>query len=219
MGLLLVSKQYMFIIAAPALIMLRPRDGGWIGYIKWCGKAFLAGAMVSLPLMLWNLPAYIHSNFAAAAGADFRYDAMSFFAYWADTHGWTPPTWIGAVSLVVAVPVTIASIRRCEFTAGGFAAACSVVMVFFFALNKFAFANYFYLVIATSCASVRVKRSRYVLRNAHPQQTGRATDGGITIPRLNSGKRPLTLTLSPVRLRSPQASTGRGDKKGRLGPL
>ena len=69
MGLLLVSKQYMFIIAAPALIMLRPRDGGWIGYIKWCGKAFLAGAMVSLPLMLWNLPAYIHSNFAAAASA------------------------------------------------------------------------------------------------------------------------------------------------------
>jgi hypothetical protein len=152
----------MFIVAVPALIMLRPQGAGRIGYAKWVGKAVLAGAVVSLPLALWNTPAYLHSNFAAASGAAFRYDAMSFFAYWADTHNWTPPTWIGGVCLLAAVPVTIAAIRRCENSAGGFAAACGVVMVFFFALNKFAFLNYFYLVIATLCASVAGSEARAV---------------------------------------------------------
>jgi hypothetical protein len=154
LGILLASKQYMFIVAAPALLMLRPRESDWTTTSKWCGKVLLAGMLVSLPLILWNPAAYVRSNFAAAAGAAFRYDALSFFAYWADTHSWTPPIWIGAVSLIVAVPVTVVAIKRCEPTAGGYAAACAVVMIFFFALNKFAFANYFYLVIATLAVSV-----------------------------------------------------------------
>ena len=154
LGLLLASKQYMFIVATSALFMLRPRKSGWTALAIWCGKVLLAGMLVSLPLILWNPAAYIRSNFAAAAGAGFRYDAMSYLAYWADTHNWTPPMWIGAVSLMLAVPATIVAIKRFEPTAGGFAAACAVVMVFFFAFNKFAFANYFYLVIATICISI-----------------------------------------------------------------
>jgi hypothetical protein len=164
LGMLLASKQYMFIVAAPALVMLRPRELDWTTTIKWCGKVFLVGMLVSLPLILWNPAAYMRSNFAAAAGAACRYDALSFFAYWADTHNWTPPIWIGAVSLIVAMPVTILAIKRCESTAGGFAAACAIVMIFFFSLNKFAFCNYFYLVIATLGVCVTASQPESAIR-------------------------------------------------------
>lgn len=167
LGLLLASKQYMFIAIAPALLLLPNEDRP-----KWIAKVVAAALLVSLPLILWNLPAYLRANFAAASGAAFRYDAMSYFAYWADTHAWTPPSWIGWVCLLAAVPVTALALKHSPHTPQGFTAALSVVMIVFFALNKFAFCNYYYLVIAAFCTAA-APRSRELARASIPIENTR----------------------------------------------
>jgi hypothetical protein len=112
-----------------------------------------AGLVASLPLILWNVRAYVHANFAAASGAAFRYDALSYFAYWADTHAWTPPRHVEWISLLTLVPTGWFVLRRAGRSAAGFTVGLSLVALVFFASNKFAFCNYYYLVIAALCTS------------------------------------------------------------------
>src|SRR6185312_14878126 len=129
------------------------------GRVRWCAKAMTAGLVASLPLILWNVRAYLHANFAAASGAAFRYDALSYFAYWADTHDWTPPRHVEWISLLTLVPTGWFTLRRAGRSAAGFAAGLSLVALVFFASNKFAFCNYYYLVIAALCTSVAASAS------------------------------------------------------------
>ncbi len=153
LGLLLVSKQFMFCAAGPSLLLLG-RGWNWTRAQRMYAKAALAGALVSVPLALWNVEAYWRANFAAAAAAKLRYDALSFLAYWANTHDWTPSASIGAVALVAVLPATALVIWRCEWSPAGFAAAVGIVFLVFFSINKFDFCNYYYFVISALCAAV-----------------------------------------------------------------
>lgn len=122
-------------------------------------KAVLAGAAVSLPLALWNPHAFLHSTFHVAGGAKFRLDALSYFAYYANITDWTPPQWLGCVSFLAALATGAITLRRAERSPAGFAAAVALIFLVFFSLNKFAFCNYYYFVVAALCTSAAVMQS------------------------------------------------------------
>ena len=158
LGLFLVSKQYLPLAALPALLLIRPRWGFREG-VRLFGKAALAGAMVSLPLALWNTRAFLHSTLLVASGAKFRLDALSYFAFYANLRDWTPPQALGGVSFLAAMATGALTLRRGERSAAGFAAAVSLMFLVFFSLNKFAFCNYYYFVIAALCTSAAAMAS------------------------------------------------------------
>ena len=152
LGLFLVSKQYLPLALLPAMLLVKPkwnvRDAAVL-----LGKAALIGAAVSLPLALWNMRAFLHSTLFVANGAKFRLDALSYFAYYAQTHDWTPSQSLGSVSFLAAIIAGIFVLVWGERSAAGFSAGVALVFMAFFCLNKFAFCNYYYFIVATLCAS------------------------------------------------------------------
>ena len=162
LGLLLVSKQYMLCAIAPAFLLIG-RPLRWREMLASFRSSRSSSAQaVSLPLALWNFRAFLNSNFLVAGGAKFRMDALSFFAYYANIRDWTPPAWIGSVSFLAAVPITIFAMRRAARTPAGFATALGLVFIFFFSLNKFAFCNYYYFVVGTFCVSIAASAAAQV---------------------------------------------------------
>jgi hypothetical protein len=106
--------------------------------------------LVSLPLVLWNFPAFWHSAVAVQLKQPFRDDALSFLSLFYRTTGVAPPAWIAFVTLF---GVQALGLWRSPRTAGGFAAAVAASLLAFFAFNKQAFANYYFLVAcAFACA-------------------------------------------------------------------
>jgi hypothetical protein len=176
LGLLLVSKQYMVWAVVPSVLLLGPALE-WRGALRLLGKAAAVGAVVSLPLALWNFGAFWHSNFVVAAGAQFRFDALSFPALVANVFAWTPPVWIGLVSFVATAMVTVPVMRRAPRSPAGFAAGVAMVFLVFFSLNKFAFCNYYYFVVAILCSSVSATGER-----ALPTQESMPSDREIPLP-------------------------------------
>jgi hypothetical protein len=152
LGLLLVSKQYMILAAAPALLLL-PRPWTLRQTTSFAAKAILAAALVTLPLALWNWPAFLHSNFLVAGGAKFRLDALSYFAYAASVFNWAPAQSLGGISFLAALAAAAVALRRADRSPAGFAAAIALMYLAFFCLNKFAFCNYYYFVISALCTS------------------------------------------------------------------
>lgn len=147
-GLLLVSKQYM-IIAAPVVLLLVPRP--WSARALWgfAWRASLAGAAVTLPLVLWNLQAFLHSAVWLQFRQPFRWDALSYLV-WAEPKN--PAKWMGLpfAGAAIAWLAVLAAGRRRKVP---FALALALTMAAFFALNKQAFANYYYLVIGLFCVA------------------------------------------------------------------
>jgi len=159
LGLFLVSKQYLPLAILPAMLLIKPkwnlRDMAVL-----LGKAALIGAAVSLPLALWNCRAFLHSTFLVASGAKFRLDALSYFAYYAQLHDWTPPQSFGGISFLAALATGVFVLLRGERSAAGFSAGVALVFMVFFCLNKFAFCNYYYFIVATLCTSAAALQGR-----------------------------------------------------------
>ena len=159
LGLFLVSKQYVPLAMLPAMLLLKPK-WDWRDAANLLGKAALIGAAVSLPLALWNFRAFLHSTLLVASGAKFRLDALSYFAYSAQLHDWTPPQSLGRVSFLAALVTGVFVLRRGERSAAGFSAGVALVFMMFFCLNKFAFCNYYYFIVATLCTSAAALQGR-----------------------------------------------------------
>jgi hypothetical protein len=159
LGLLLVSKQYMPLAAIPAVLLAGQSFRLRKVMILFVKAAFM-GAVVSLPLALWNSRAFLHSTLLVASGAQFRLDALSFFAFFANVYGWTPPGWAGGISYMAAIIVGLGVLKKAGRSPAGFGAATALVFLLFFSLNKFAFCNYYYFVIATLCGAVGASRER-----------------------------------------------------------
>ena len=159
-GLFVASKQYL-VFAAPVAILLLGRRFSWRSAIKPAAVAVGAACIVSLPLVLWNLKAFIQSTSAAAGAAAFREDAMNFMAMF----GYYFPKYLPSATLasqcgVIAAIIGIAIVlRRGPRTPAGFAAGVALVYFLFFAVYKFAFCNYYYLIIAACCCAVGATRA------------------------------------------------------------
>jgi hypothetical protein len=145
LGLLLATKQYM-----PVALLLLP-----LMAIPWKRTAALltvALAMaVTLPMALWNIPAFVHSAISFHLRSPYRSDALSFQAWWGyERAGWTGPSWPAFVAMGFAMA---ACLRWAPRRSGGFAMAIAFCFLVFFSLSKQAFANYYYLILAACCAA------------------------------------------------------------------
>lgn len=154
LGLFLASKQYVP-VAGLLGVLLVGGWGNWRSLAKLWGWGALAAVVVTIPLALWNWPAFWYSTMELQFHQPFRLDSISFLAWW---YGGppqrlmeSPPYWIPFVALLIGL---IATLARCPHTPGGFAAAVGISFLMFFAFNKQAFANYYFLVIGSLCVAL-----------------------------------------------------------------
>ena len=148
-GLLLAIKQYM-VFAVPLGLLLVPRPLTWRGVVRFYVLAFIAAAVVSAPLVLWDWGAFYYSAATVQKVAPFRQDALSYLVWFYFKTGRQPGLAAALVGVVVGVAL---SLWRAPRDAAGFAGAVALTYLPFIALNKQAFANYYFFVIgALACA-------------------------------------------------------------------
>ncbi len=141
-GLFLASKQYAF-LAAPALALLMPQPLQWKDYARTLGKSVLIAVAITLPFFLWNVEAFVRSAITLQLHQPFRADALSYLSWFArGNQHW--PTWLAFVAAAVGAALAV---WRGAHSPSGFAAGVALTLVLFFAFNKQAFCNYYFLVI------------------------------------------------------------------------
>jgi hypothetical protein len=153
LGLLLAAKQYTIFIPPLAALLVTPRFT-WREYGKLLLKAFLVAAIVSLPLILWDVHAFLRSAVTLQLKQPLREDALSYLLwyYWhVDKETARAMTWLPFAGVMIAIPLAMWLWPK---NAGGFAGAVAVVYFTFFALNRQAFCNYYFLVIAAMCCAI-----------------------------------------------------------------
>ena len=144
-GLLLASKQYMALLIPIIPLLTDWRD--WRFHVK----AVASACIVTLPLALWNLGAFWNNAVVLQFRQPFREDALSFAA--ALSRAGSPKLHTG-VAIVAALGVAVFCASKLPRSAHSFALAVAITFLTFFALNKQAFANYYFFVIAALCCSI-----------------------------------------------------------------
>lgn len=161
LGLMIVTKQYM-VLALPLMFLLLPRLlPPWKEIFK---QLMIVGGValaVSLPLALWNLPAFWYSVFTFQVLQPFRPDSLSYMA-------WAYQQWAILLPVALAFAVTAAAIGlacwRAPRTPAGFAAGLALVGLAFFAFNKQAFCHYYYFVLGAMCCGLAATQPEDVLQ-------------------------------------------------------
>jgi len=154
-GLFLAMKQYL-IFAVPLVLFLLPRP--WTRKQVWdfAWRAAAVAAAVTLPLVLINVPAFWRDVVEWQTVQPFRVEALSYLAWWAQSHPEHPSTAWAFVAALVALGLAWWRLPR---SPSGFAAAVAVVFIAFFAFNKQAFCNYYFFVIGALCVAVATLRT------------------------------------------------------------
>jgi hypothetical protein len=148
LGLFWAAKQYVPLTGPLALLLVK-RPVRRADLARLLISAVATAAVVTLPLVLWDAPAFWHSAVAVQFLQPFRPDALSLAAMIYDATGATPPAWVAFVALAA---VQALALWRAPRTPAGFAVATGASLLAFFAFNKQAFANYYFLVIgALAC--------------------------------------------------------------------
>ena len=141
LGLLLASKQYTALMLPLAFLLTQTRRDA----LRLMAGAIAVAGAITLPFFLWDPTAFWRNIVVLQFKLPFRMDALSFTSLLAHISG----VRIGAAAGFVAAAVTIVwAVRRARRNAAGFAGAAALVMLVFFALNKQASCNYYFLVIA-----------------------------------------------------------------------
>jgi len=152
LGLFLVSKQHTFLAVAPIVLLYRaPLDVRRLG--RDAAVAVGVGALVTLPLALWDVRAFLHSTLGSIGTVGLRHDALSYLAWLADKIQRDPPRVLEFLGWVGAAAMTVVCLRRLPRTPAAFALAIAAVYCVFFAFGKLAFCNYYYFVIAALCCA------------------------------------------------------------------
>jgi hypothetical protein len=143
LGLFFAIKQYN-VIFLPLLFLLLPRPLDWRRSLRFLGVMVLTGAIVSLPLALWNWPAFWNSNVTIQIKQPFRHDAFSYLALIANTRpgNFDPPRWWSMIPFALLLPTWAILLWRLPRNMTGFVlgvAGTSIVFLFF---NRQAFLNY-----------------------------------------------------------------------------
>jgi len=140
LGLFLGMKQYT-VIFLPLVFLLLPRPLCWRTSARFLGLMVFTGAIVSLPLALWDWQAFWHSVVTIQVLQPFRYDAMSFLALIANAYPNDPPpaSWI---PFALLVPTWVVLLWRLPRNISGFVLGVVGTMIVFLFTNRQAFMNY-----------------------------------------------------------------------------
>jgi hypothetical protein len=150
LGLLFASKQYLLFLI-PLTLLLIPPKSSWRNWIGVYGGMAVVAVAVTAPLALWDFPAFMWNVGEAQWHQIFRMDALSYLALYARVFNQTPSQLIGFVALAVAYLLVWRFISR---TPSGFVAGFALCLGLFFAFNKQAFCNYYFLVIGAICCTL-----------------------------------------------------------------
>ncbi|MEW5739886.1 MAG: hypothetical protein AB1938_13220 [Myxococcota bacterium] len=142
-GVMLASKQYAFLLA-PALLLLPEVRRDRRSFLIFAGKAVGTAAALTLPFLLWDPKAFVHSVFLVQLGLPFRSDAMNFSAWWVQRGGSPPP---GVLGFLMLIPPLVAMRFRAARDAGGMGIAAATTMLCFVIFNRQAFCNYYFLIL------------------------------------------------------------------------
>jgi hypothetical protein len=88
----------------------------------------------------------------------FRPDSLSYLAWYARIAGTQPASWVGFVMMFAAMAAVI---WRAPRTAAGFAAGGATILFAFFAFNKQAFCNYYFVVVGALWCAVAASSGRH----------------------------------------------------------
>jgi hypothetical protein len=150
LGFFLATKQYLA-LAGPATLVLLPRPFRVRPALLLLGTAAAVAFVLTAPLALWDLRAFVHSTWTVQQIAPFREDALSYAVRVFQATG----TRLGpGAALAATLPAAALALWRAPRGAAGFAAALALTFLPFIALNKQAFANYYYFAIAALWAAV-----------------------------------------------------------------
>lgn len=145
LGLLIVSKQYMplALLAMPLLIRRNL-------VATYC-KAAVAAAVVTLPLVLWNVQAFWHSAVELQLRLPFHADALNWAAWWVQSGHAAPPQWLPFVAALIALAIAMWLAPR---NSAGFAIVVALAFLAFFGLAKQAYCHYYLFTIGALCGCV-----------------------------------------------------------------
>ncbi len=154
LGLFFASKQYLlFIIPLSLLLFPISLNSSW----KEQGKPYVwvFGTMfaISAPLAFWNLPAFTWNVGGMLWYYIFRPDSLSYLALYARIFNQPPPQYI--ILSFVALAISFFMVWRfVPRNLTGFVLSISFCLLIFFAFNKQAFCNYYFLVISAICCTL-----------------------------------------------------------------
>jgi hypothetical protein len=143
-GLLLASKQYLVLAFPLVLLLPLPRSARRIG--KFTLVAIAVAMIVTLPLAVWEIRAFVHSVITLQFHQPPRADALSYLSRSANIPAWAPFAFTAIAMLFC--------LWRCPRNPAGFAAGLSLTLFAFFATNKQAFCNYYFMVLAAMCCAL-----------------------------------------------------------------
>jgi hypothetical protein len=150
-GLLLAIKQYT-ILAAPLLLMMLL----WRQAVRTLLKASSVAAIIAIPFIAWNPVSFVRSVVLWQLRQPFRPDALSVAALLDHTNGIRLGMWFCALATIGAM---FFAYRKSPRSAFGFVLSLSFVLTVFFATNKQAFCNYYFLVVGLACGAGALSQS------------------------------------------------------------
>jgi hypothetical protein len=150
LGLLFAVKQYA-ILAGLAVFLLPLGADRLRDYALLLGKALLLATVITLPMALWNVSGFVSDVLVVQFQQPFRLDALSYLVWFARQTGVRPPS---VIAFLMVVPAVALMVWRGTRAPSGFAAAVSLILFTFFAFNKQAFVNYYFLVVGALCCAL-----------------------------------------------------------------
>jgi hypothetical protein len=155
LGLCLAVKQTM-VLVLPAVWLLLPRPlPARRELLRLFAITLAVGAASTLPFFLWDPGRFWRSVVVLQFLQPFRLDALSYLVWFAQTSGIRLPSVIG---FIVAVLGLVLGIWRRSPTPAGFAATATLAFLLFFAFNKQAFCNYYYMTLGSMALAAAVSR-------------------------------------------------------------
>jgi len=150
LGLFLATKQFLIFsfIALPALFKAVSPQYNTRRILQ---SALATAVIVTIPLILFNVPAFIHSVIAVPIATPFRPDALTFLSLYNFLFGLQLPSWLAFIALL---PVAVLIHKKAAPTPSGYAASVALIYLTFFAFNRHAFANYYFFVIGALCCAL-----------------------------------------------------------------
>jgi hypothetical protein len=162
-GLYCCLKQHMF-IGAPALILLLPQPWSLRQVAVFYAKVGAVGLLVTLPLALWDFPAFVNS--VLNIREVFRTDSLGVLALLANTGVAHLSKWTG---IGVAAVVGALCVWRAPRTPAGFALAAGLTHFSLYLFSTHAFCNEYYNVFGSLCIVLGLGNGEPVLAAGHPR--------------------------------------------------
>jgi hypothetical protein len=160
-GLLLAAKQTMVWMPFLSILLFQ---GTLRERMRSLLVACLIAAFITLPFLLWNPPEFWRSVVEWQFIQPFRPDSLSFAAFFKINPTDSYPTILPFLGSAACICLAM---WRCVRSPAGWAISSCLVYLVFFALNKQAFCNYYFLVIGFAClAAASASTSKRITRQS-----------------------------------------------------